>query len=163
MKRLILIASLAPLGCASAPSLPGIDVTNVPFSAHMELHVPASEQSCRAWGNVYVHLGVVSSRSFRGRTTDGGPDPATPAEPSNALPNAVLLVEGQVRGRLMLFKVSSDDDGNFSAPWIPAGTYRVRACSGWDNGAGFNLTAFDLVISTDSPPTPLRVPITLGG
>ena len=162
MTRLVLIACLVPVACVSTPPPPGVDVTDIPLSAHMELHVPDSEQSCRAWGNIYVHLGVLTSRSFCGRTTNGEPDPSSAAEPSNALPFAVLLVEGRVDGRLMLFHVTSDANGHFCAPSIPAGTYRVRACSGPDNGAGFNLTAFDLVISADAPSAPLRVPITLG-
>jgi hypothetical protein len=128
----------------------------------MGLHVPDSEQSCRAWGNIYVDLGVLERRAFCGRTTDGGPTPSSSAEPSNSFPHAVLLVERREDGRFTLFRFSSDANGAFCEPSLPPGRYRVRACFGFDNGAGFNLTAFDLVISADAPAGPLEIPITLG-
>ena len=162
MKLHIALLCLLSLGCGTAPLPPGQDVTTVPLSAHMGLHLPASEPSCRSWGNIYEDRGVIISRRFCGQTTDGGPNPAQPTDPPNTVPNATLFVEGQVRGRLMLFRFTSDSDGHFCAPSLPPGQYRVRACSGWDNGAGFNLTAFVLIISGGADRDSFDVPITLG-
>ena len=162
MKRIIAFLCLLPLGCATTPLPLGRDVSEVPLSAHMGLHVPASEPSCRSWGNIYEDRGVIRSRRFCGSTTNGEPAPAHPSDPSNAIPHATLLVEGMVKGRLMLFRFTSDTAVHFCSPALPPGKYQVRACSGWDNGAGFNLTAFVLVISPDADRDRFDVPITLG-
>jgi len=162
MKRFIVLLCLLSLGCASTPLSLGQDVSAEPLSAHMGLHLPASEASCRSWGNIYEDRGVIRSRRFCGRTTNGEPIPAHPSDPSNAVPNATLLVEGTVEGRLVLFRFTSDAAGHFCSSALPPGEYQVRACSGWDNGAGFNLTAFVLVISPDADRDRFDVPITLG-
>ena len=142
----------AVLGCGSARPTSGEDVTAAPVAYGVGLHMPKSDPSCRRFGNQYVEFGVKHVRQLCGRTTmDGQP-----------IPNAVVLVEATVNGRIVLYRLSSDANGRFCEPALPAGTYQVRGCSGEDGGAGFNLSAYTIVIAPDAEAETLEIQLSLG-
>jgi hypothetical protein len=152
LKGLLALMIASALGCASARPTPGEDVTAAPVAEGVGLHMPKSDPSCRRFGNEYVSFGVKHVRQLCGRTTLGG----------QPIPNAVVLVEATVDGRIVLYRLVSGADGRFCESTLPAGSYQVRACSGEDGGAGIDLSAYTVIISPDAESETLEIELFLG-